>query len=75
VILIKKELEIQLKKFKKEGKLLEAERIKRRTNYDLAMIREIGYCNGIENYSRHLSGKKKASRPKHCFLIFHTPRR
>ena len=56
---IKKELTSQLKKFEKEGKLLEAERIKRRTNYDLAMIREVGYCNGIENYSRHLSGKKE----------------
>ena len=56
---IKKELNAQLKKFQKEGKLLEAERIKRRTNYDLAMIREVGYCSGIENYSRHLSGKKE----------------
>src|SRR3990167_4752543 len=43
---IKEELDVQLKKFKKEGKLLEAERIRRRTNYDLAMIKEIGYCNG-----------------------------
>ncbi len=60
---IKTELAGQLKKFEKEGKLLEAERIKRRTTYDLAMIREIGYCNGIENYSRHMSGKKPGEAP------------
>jgi excinuclease ABC subunit B len=55
---IKKELDQQLKKLEKEGKFLEVERLKRRTTYDLAMIREVGYCNGIENYSRHFSGKK-----------------
>jgi excinuclease ABC subunit B len=70
LILIKKELETQLKKFNKEGKLLEAERIKRRTNYDLAMIREIGYCNGIENYSRHLSGKKEGEPPETLLSYF-----
>ena len=67
---IKKELTIQLKKFEKEGKLLEAERIKRRTNYDLAMIREVGYCNGIENYSRHLSGKKEGEPPETLLSYF-----
>jgi excinuclease ABC subunit B len=67
---IKKELNIQLKKFEKEGKLLEAERIKRRTNYDLAMIREVGYCNGIENYSRHLSGKKEGEPPETLLSYF-----
>lgn len=67
---IKKELEIQLKKFKKEGKLLEAERIKRRTNYDLAMIKEVGYCNGIENYSRHLSGKLEGEPPETLLSYF-----
>ena len=67
---IKKELAAQLKKFKKEGKLLEAERIKRRTNYDLAMIREVGYCNGIENYSRHLSGKKEGEPPETLLSYF-----
>lgn len=60
---IKKELEEQLKKLTKEGKLLEAERLKRRTNYDLAMIAEMGYTNGIENYSRHLSGRKPGEAP------------
>ena len=67
---VKTELEIQLKKFEKEGKLLEAERIKRRTNYDLAMIREVGYCNGIENYSRHLSGKKEGEAPETLLSYF-----
>lgn len=67
---IKAELNIQLKKFEKEGKLLEAERIKRRTNYDLAMIKEVGYCNGIENYSRHLSGKKEGEAPDTLLSYF-----
>ena len=67
---IKQELNTQLKKFQKEGKLLEAERIKRRTNYDLAMIKEIGYCNGIENYSRHLSGKKEGEPPETLLSYF-----
>src|SRR3989339_2029723 len=67
---IKKELEAQLKKFKKEGKLLEAERIKRRTNYDLAMIKEVGYCSGIENYSRHLSGKQEGEPPETLLSYF-----
>ena len=67
---IKAELEQQLKKFEKEGKLLEAERIKRRTNYDLTMIKEIGYCNGIENYSRHLSGKTAGEPPETLISYF-----
>ncbi len=71
---IKAELTAQLKKFEKEGKLLEAERIKRRTNYDLAMIREMGYCSGIENYSRHLSGKKAGDPPETLLSYFpHKP--
>lgn len=60
---IKLELAKQLKLFEKEGKLLEAERLKRRTNYDLALIREVGYCNGIENYSRHFDGRKPGEPP------------
>ena len=55
---IREELMIRLAELEKEGKLLEVERLKRRTTYDLAMIEEIGYCSGIENYSRHLSGKQ-----------------
>jgi excinuclease ABC subunit B len=70
LIEIKKELNLQLKKFEKEKKLLEAERIKRRTNYDLAMIKEVGYCNGIENYSRHLSGKKEGEPPETLLSYF-----
>ena len=70
LIAIKKELQTQLKKFEKEGKLLEAERIKRRTNYDLAMIKEICYCNGIENYSRHLSGKREGEPPETLLSYF-----
>ena len=60
---IRAELKAQLAKFEKRGKLLEAERLKRRTNYDLAMIREVGYCNGIENYSRHFDGRKPGEPP------------
>ncbi len=60
---IKSELASQLKKFEKDGKLLEADRLKRRTSYDLAMIREVGYCNGIENYSRHFDGRKAGEPP------------
>src|SRR3989338_3453682 len=67
---IKKELKEQLKKFEKEGKLLEAERIKHRTNYDLAMIKEVGYCSGIENYSRHLSGKMEGEPPETLLSYF-----
>lgn len=67
---IKSELSTQLKKFEKEGKLLEAERIGRRTSYDLAMIREVGYCNGIENYSRHMSGRTAGSAPDTLLSYF-----
>ncbi|MCL5016481.1 MAG: excinuclease ABC subunit UvrB [Patescibacteria group bacterium] len=57
------ELKERLKYFEKEGKYLEAERLERRTKTDVAMIREIGYCHGIENYSRHLSGRKAGEPP------------
>ncbi len=67
---IKAELEKQLDVFKKEGKILEAERLKRRTTYDLAMIREIGYCNGIENYSRHFAGKAPGEAPDTLLSYF-----
>lgn len=60
---IKLELQEQLAKFKKEGKILEAERLKRRTEYDIALIREVGYCNGIENYSRHFDRRKPGEAP------------
>ena len=67
---IKMELTEQLKKFEKEGKLLEAERLRRRTAYDLAMIKEVGYCNGIENYSRHFSGKAPGKPPDTLLSYF-----
>jgi len=67
---IKAELGMQLKKFERSGKLLEAERIKRRTNHDLALIREIGYCNGIENYSRHFDGRKAGEPPSTLLSYF-----
>ncbi|MEK7185338.1 MAG: excinuclease ABC subunit UvrB [Patescibacteria group bacterium] len=67
---IKAELEDQLGVFQKEGKLLEYERLKRRTGYDLAMIREIGYCNGIENYSRHFSGRIAGEAPDTLLSYF-----
>ena len=57
------ELADRVKLLKSQGKLLEAQRIEQRTNYDMEMLREIGYCHGIENYSRHLSGREPGSRP------------
>ncbi len=60
---IQKELEERLAEFDKEGKILEAERLKRRTRYDVAMIKEVGFCQGVENYSRHLSGKRPGEAP------------
>ena len=60
---IKLELEEQLAYFKKEGKILEAERLRRRTQHDLALMREVGYCNGIENYSRHFDRRKPGEAP------------
>jgi len=74
---IKLELEEQLKKLKKRGKLLEAQRLDQRTNYDLEMLKETGYCHGIENYSRHLEFRKPGQAPyalidyfPNDFLIF-----
>ena len=60
---IRKDLDIRIEEFEKEGKILEAQRIKQRTEYDIEMIREIGYCNGMENYSRYLTGKKEGEAP------------
>jgi len=60
---IREELEERLKFLEKEGKILEHERLKRRVNYDLEMIENIGYCQGIENYSRHFDGRKKGEPP------------
>lgn len=63
VVEIRKELKERLAYFEANGKYLEAERLERRTKFDVAMIEEIGYCNGIENYSRHLSGRPAGDPP------------
>ncbi len=67
---IKAELEDRIKVMEGEGKILEVERLKRRTKYDLALIREVGYCNGIENYSRHFSGKMPGEPPETLLSYF-----
>ena len=66
---IREELTERLETFKREGKLLEAQRLKMRTEYDLEMLREIGYCPGIENYSRPLSGRAAGERPQ-CLIDY-----
>lgn len=63
IVNIEAELEQQLAKFREEGKLLEAQRLEQRTQYDLEMMREMGYCSGIENYSRHLSLMPEGATP------------
>ena len=66
---IRKELKQRLKKLKSQEKLLEAQRLESRTNYDLEMIREVGYCTGIENYSRYFSGRAPGERPS-CLIDY-----
>ena len=66
---IEKELEERVSSFERDNLLLEAQRIRMRTEYDLEMLREIGFCNGIENYSRHLSQRKPGQRPW-CLIDF-----
>jgi len=60
---IEAELEQRVKELKEQDKLLEAQRLQQRTNYDIEMMREVGYCSGIENYSRHISGREPGSSP------------
>lgn len=66
---IEHELKIQLDTLQRSGKILEAERLKRRTRYDIAMMREIGYCNGIENYSRHFD-RRSPGEPPYTLLSY-----
>jgi excinuclease ABC subunit B len=66
---IKEELNERLETLEREGKLLEAQRLKMRTEYDMEMLREVGYCPGIENYSRPLSGRKAGERPT-CLIDY-----
>ena len=66
---ISSELDERLAEFERQGKLLEAQRLRQRTEFDLEMLRELGYCNGIENYSRHLAGRA-AGEPPACLLDY-----
>jgi excinuclease ABC subunit B len=66
---ISRELDERLAEFERQGKLLEAQRLRQRTEFDLEMLRELGYCNGIENYSRHLAGRA-AGEPPACLLDY-----
>ena len=69
IVAIRQELDEQVAKFEKEGKLIEAQRLRMRTDYDLEMMAEMGFCQGIENYSRHLTGREPGARP-HTLLDF-----
>ena len=66
---IEDELQIQLNLFEKQGKLLEAQRLRMRTTFDLEMMQQLGFCSGIENYSRHLDGREPGSAPN-CLLDY-----
>jgi len=66
---IKTELEVRLEQLDKDNKILEAHRLESRTRYDLEMLQEVGYCNGVENYSRHLAGRK-AGEPPECLIDY-----
>src|SRR3954468_14416488 len=70
LLAIREELSERIAWFEKQGKLLEAQRLKMRTEYDLEMMEEMGFCSGIENYSRHLSGRPPGSRPNTLFNFF-----
>ncbi|MBA4311539.1 MAG: excinuclease ABC subunit B [Chlorobiaceae bacterium] len=69
IVDIEAELNEQVKVFKQIGKLVEAQRIEQRTRFDIEMMREVGYCSGIENYSRHIAGRPPGSRP-HCLFDY-----
>src|SRR4051794_37712861 len=66
---IEKELEERLAELDRQGKLLEAQRLRMRTTYDIEMMRQVGFCSGIENYSRHIDGREAGS-PPHCLLDY-----
>jgi len=69
IVSIERELKERIKELRSQNKLLEAERLNSRTRYDIEMLKEMGFCNGIENYSRHLSGRPPGSRP-YCLLNY-----
>ena len=66
---IEHELEERLKEFERQGKLLEAQRLRMRTTFDLEMLQQLGFCSGIENYSRHMDGRQPGE-PPHTLLDF-----
>jgi excinuclease ABC subunit B len=70
IVEIRKELDERIAIFEKEGKLLEAQRLRMRTEYDLEMMQEMGFCQGIENYSRHLSGRPPGAQPNTLLDFF-----
>ena len=70
ILAIREELGIRIAEFERDGKLLEAQRIKQRTEFDLEMLEEMGVCSGIENYSRHISNRPPGSRPATLFDFF-----
>lgn len=70
IVTIEEELQERIKYFKSQNKLIEAQRIEERTNFDIEMMKETGFCQGIENYSRHLSGRKAGSPPYTLFDYF-----
>lgn len=69
LVAIQHEMEEQVAVFEKENKFIEAQRVRMRTEYDLEMMKEMGYCSGIENYSRHLAGREQGARPE-CLLDY-----
>lgn len=70
IVTIEEEMKAQVEYFKSQGKLIEAQRIEERTNFDIEMMRETGFCQGIENYSRHISGREPGSAPYTLFDYF-----
>ena len=70
ILTIREELGVRIAEFERDGKLLEAQRIKMRTEYDLEMMEEMGFCSGIENYSRHIANRPPGSRPTTLFDFF-----
>src|SRR5690606_23206929 len=66
---IEAELEQRLAELERQGKLLEAQRLRMRTTYDIEMMRQVGFCSGIENYSMHIDGREPGS-PPHCLLDY-----
>ncbi len=70
ILTIREELGLRIAEFEKNGKLIEAQRIKQRTEYDLEMMEELGYCSGIENYSRHIAARPPGSRPSTLLDFF-----